>query len=65
MDWTSVDDRLPDLGDRKPYGLARIVTDGKLVWTTKQHSLYWNRPDLFGECDKGVTHWMPLPEPPK
>ena len=63
-EWISVEDRLPDTLHSKPYRLVRIVTDGVDVWTTKQHSSYWNDPELYEDCEKDVTHWMPLPEPP-
>ena len=59
-DWISVKDRLPEKrGDYLIYN-----TDG-IVWP------YWYNPedkrwyDNCGYLTESVTHWMPLPEPPK
>lgn len=50
--WISIDDELP-----KP-GVVVIVTNGEEVVPGVFHS---NAKD---KCE-WVTHWMPLPEPPK
>lgn len=62
-EWISVEDRLPDVnnlvlcwweshdGERKDYGLATFQSHG--VWYVSNEGLY------------KVTHWKPLPEPPK
>ena len=52
--WISVKDRLPELGST-----CLIVTTKKeegisIAWAEKA---YWSKWD--------VTHWMPLPQPPK
>ena len=52
--WISVDDRLPKHGEE-----VLTITKGN-----------WYRITQFGSIGKGrfpsqVTHWMPLPEPPK
>ena len=78
MQWISVEDRLPDLyefvlvladnprtNEPKPVAIARIVSEHE-IW------------DLLGYLEVGayrdieysmsrfdITHWMPLPEPPK
>lgn len=60
MEWISVKDRLP-----KPFrDVLAIMDNGDM------HVLYmvqdgtWNR--FFAERGlKNITHWMPLPEPPK
>lgn len=59
MDWISVKDRLPDE--------AEFV----LVWGS--HAMPWLVQIIEGQFTDvedgewltGVTHWMPLPEPPK
>lgn len=69
-EWISVDDRLPintpdEMGDSNYIVIDVIVTNGKRVW----HSLFkagnvnsfWKEFD----CNLKVTHWMPLPLPPK
>lgn len=65
--WISVEDRLPEAYDDGSVD-AVIVTDGYLI-----HMAYF----ICGKwrfCESGemkeemfytVTHWMPLPEPPK
>ena len=80
QEWISVDERLPEIeGDARTWGELKIrksvrvlcacvqksgktfVKEGYCeVWGDSQRS-YWKIP---GSIDK-VTHWMPLPEPPK
>lgn len=65
--WISVDERLPEV-DEKVLTFARNKYDGSWFmditsWTgVKNHDEYkfWG----YGDSMK-VTHWMPLPEPPK
>lgn len=60
--WIPVAERLPD----QPNGEQRnhLVSDGKRVWLESMHSLNWNT-DVAPSPMVVVTHWMPLPEPPK
>lgn len=63
MPWISIDDRLPQLGERV------LATDGWFVGEAYRHkakgwmracSAYsWQKPTLGT-----VTHWMPLPKAP-
>ena len=64
--WISVQDRLPE--DAGGAVDAVLVTDGFLI-----HMAYFNHGTWYF-CESGemkeemfynVTHWMPLPEPPK
>lgn len=64
--WISVEDRLPE--DAGGAVDAVLVTDGFLI-----HMAYFNHGTWYF-CESGemkeemfynVTHWMPLPEPPK
>ena len=63
QEWISVDDRLPEKGEEV------LVFDTRENWT----GFAWLRPDETWTAlgfdfpfDLGeVTHWMPLPEPPK
>lgn len=74
MEWISVKDRLPELPDRKwcrrvviccdvnghvsPMYWARGIVRGELV---ERWEYIWYRVYDVG----GITHWMPLPEPPE
>jgi len=52
MDWISVKDRLPPFYDK-----SVILFDGEEIFASSLEE-----PDLE---DWHITHWMPLPEPPK
>ena len=55
QEWISVYDGMPE-------------QDGKyLVYTDRGrvHTMYYYRTNAFGFEHWSVTHWMPLPEPPK
>ena len=61
MEWISVEDRLPE--DVDIY-IVRYRSGGRWL------SLYMPRKKTWMDIDIGVeemhvTHWMPLPEPPK
>lgn len=49
-EWISVKDRLPEGG-------TVLATDGRVVITAPSSSVTADGP--------AITHWMPLPEPPK
>ena len=66
MRWISVKDRLPE-----DYGRC-IVLDGKevepanFIKEDSEEKKVFLTPDTWDiDYIKGVTHWMPLPEPPK
>ncbi len=58
-DWISVEDKLPDEN-------TNVIVDGgiayyrKGLWMTLTGELFPGKPIQWI-----VTHWMPLPEPPK
>ena len=60
QEWIPVTERLPE---KDTYTL--VTTDGVVI------SAYWHNDRFYGFSAKGiatvggVTHWMPLPEPPK
>lgn len=61
--WISTEDRLPENGTRALVMRFDYVTNTPfydLLWLDKGE--WWNRRDTG---DYAVTHWMPLPEPPK
>lgn len=70
MEWISVEDRLPN---KNNYVLAFVDS---FVWVGKQIKIlsprgFANGKWIVADWDTGnyihynVTHWMPLPEPPK
>lgn len=59
--WISVDERLPDEpGEVLACVYGRIC----IAWYSNR---YFETPSgmVFYACENAVTHWMPLPEPPK
>ena len=62
--WISVEERLPNIdaevliyADEGLYDVAQY-SGGERFWTLERN------PDCWVTAS-GVTHWMPLPEPPK
>ena len=80
-EWISVKERLPksrihvlcfveelcefyDLEDGTPYdALARFMTEG--YYDNKRKKWFVCIAGDLNRSHNGVTHWMPLPEPPK
>ena len=63
QEWIPVTERLPELGERV------ICTDGYAVFEQYRVELscvygMWDRGGLKSPMQE-VTHWMPLPQPPK
>lgn len=54
QEWVSVDERLPE------ESMTVITCNAKGEVDTDYYGYY-----SLGFSDKTVTHWMPLPEPPK
>ena len=80
QEWISVDDRLPEkdgaylvttnsFGDRQSVKFRWFAKDGEMVeaYDLAGQKDVWYLYDI--ECGyvsiKTVTHWMPLPQPPK
>lgn len=62
MEWISVKDRLPDIAD---FVLGRVKQKGYNAYFETVMLCRWNFwADHHGDR-VNVTHWMPLPEPPK
>ncbi len=61
MEWISVEDRLPDtIGSYLIYRKNKEYNT--IAWAFFNSDKMWAADNNFYE---GVTHWMPLPEPPK
>jgi len=63
VEWISVDDHLPD--DAAVIIHAKTMDEDKPLITVAWHEseFGWS---LLPECFiPAITHWMPLPEPPK
>lgn len=57
-EWISVEDSLPE-----EAGLYNVVLDSGIVSArTFNEGVFWGGMRPIGQS---VTHWMPLPEPPK
>ncbi len=59
-EWISVEDRLPEPGQRVLWWLSKRQQVA-LTYIGDHSASRWPNP---WARDKGVTHWMPLPEPP-
>ena len=77
--WTSVKDRLPEIGERVlVFGVGKYehfvgstmtaitcMSDANLIDCRLKTQPYWLEPWQYYLTDYEITHWMPLPEPPK
>lgn len=60
MEWISVKDRLPEPFTSILLFYCGIVHEGFMV-----DSGCFFPYTQYANCASGVTHWMPLPDPPK
>lgn len=58
--WVSVKDRLPEAGVKC---LIRDMKDAAIGMYMENGIWQWADGDFYAKG--GITHWMPLPEPPK
>jgi hypothetical protein len=66
MNWIPLKDQKPDITQSGHY----LVTDGKTVrpadWWDEGKKMFWVEGDGWnGAFVEGVTHWMPMPPPPR
>lgn len=77
-EWISVKDELPKLEEvvwlwngRFPYiGCRSLVgIEEGWIWAVTYGSVFLDKGKITADCesddDYNITHWMPLPEPPK
>ena len=57
--WISVDERLPE----KPGAYGAYASGMHLVLGFDENGNWWD--EEYFNYNESVTHWMPLPEPPK
>ena len=70
QEWISVKDRLPDL---IPCNAGTAYSEAVIAWTSRRKAMIavWDGIDWIAPFDyweawgEEITHWMPLPEPPK
>lgn len=68
--WISVNERLPEL---IPCNAGTAYSEAVIVWTDNRKAMIavWDGIDFLCPADyweawgEEITHWMPLPEPPK
>lgn len=78
MKWISVKDRLPELEEvvwawtgEFPYIACRtdVGEEEGWLWAVSSGTVYMDDGKITADCetddDYQMTHWMPLPEPPK
>ena len=80
QEWISVDDRLPerdgaylvttnDFGNRQGVKIRWFAKDGETVdeydLAGQKYVWYFYDSECGYASTKSVTHWMPIPEPPK
>lgn len=68
--WVPLAERYPDL---VPCNAGTAYSEAVIVWTTGKKAMIavWDGTDFLCAADywdaegETITHWMPLPEPPK
>lgn len=64
--WISVEERVPDVN--QPIMICtfgKYVEEGKYCGCDSYHAVWKTCANPGTYWDDEVTHWMPLPEPPK
>lgn len=62
MDWISVEDRLPEYAeDVLVYFSGGGIVPPRVAKTCRLYNMGFLLESVYGP----VTHWMPLPDPPK
>lgn len=78
-EWVSVKDRLPEIYEEViVFGVGKAdgyigstqmaitsMTDKNPLWPSLKWEKEWRDPWQYFLVDYEITHWMPLPEPPK
>lgn len=70
QEWIPVTERLPDL---IPCNVGTAYSEAVIAWTSGRKAMIavWDGIDWLAPFDyweawgEEITHWMPLPEPPK
>lgn len=68
MEWISVKDRLPNEGDIVVAWLFKKKEPACVRFERDKHGPIWYElvtVDRDNDREDLITHWMPLPEPPK
>lgn len=59
--WISVDDRMPEVGQFYNYSDNVLVWDGQFI----RNSCWWPSLKGWNDDEDNITHWQPLPQPPR
>lgn len=63
-EWISIDDRLPEYGkDCLVWCVFKAAMEHNVAFLSDEEG--WITTEADWNIDYAVTHWMPLPEPPK
>jgi hypothetical protein len=68
MQWISVKDRLPEIGDAVlTCNTGGISSDERepLIGFIEEKDKKWYRPWVVPSQELTPTHWMPFPDPPE
>ena len=68
MKWISVKDQLPIPNEKKDILGINIDSSPEMFWIAIYKNCdYYNKLDFYEEEGRPIhiTHWMPLPEPPR
>jgi hypothetical protein len=74
MEWINVKDRLPEKTEHRPASMHGyenpIAVQPEVIVATLEGRVFQTSYSAFGWANLNsrtdeVTHWMPLPEPPK
>ena len=67
--WIPVTERLPEEDDKYLCAVKGTITGysyTKVMWYSTKRGFHYSDPDLGDmPMNSYVTHWMPLPDPPK
>ena len=64
-DWINVKDRLPELNTKVLITSGDNIYAGWICFKSTEGEISWAYSECCGWDAGDITHWQPLPEPPK